>query len=160
VAAGIVIGGEVLTGANGAAGEIGYFLRGIDDEAGAADGHAPLEELVGGRAIGERATSLVGRPLSAADVFADPDLRERVLVDDLLDELAVHVANMAILIDPDRIAVGGGLMSSSEPILDALEARLRSAVPFPPDLVRARFVNDGALQGAIALALDAAVGKL
>src|SRR4051794_19029628 len=50
LAAGIVLGGRVLAGANGAAGEIGYALRGTEDADGARDGRAPLEEHAGGRA--------------------------------------------------------------------------------------------------------------
>jgi glucokinase len=76
-------------------------------------------------------------------------------VSEALAELAVHVANLAILIDPARLAVGGGLMGSGRRVLDALESRLREAVPFPPELVPARFGPDGALRGAVALALDA-----
>jgi glucokinase len=156
LAAAIIVGGEVLQGANGAAGEIGYTLRGVDHELAASDGRAPLEELAGGRAIGERATALLGGTLTAADVFAHPDPRARRLIDDALAELAVHVANMAIVVDPARIAVGGGLMSHRDVVLAALDERLRAAVPFPPELVPAQFIHDGSLRGAIALALDAA----
>lgn len=156
LAAAIVVGGEVLHGANGAAGEIGYSLRGADERTGAADGRAPLEEFAGGRAIGERASGLLGTPMTAADVFEHPDPRARALLDTALDELAVHVANMAILVDPARIAVGGGLMSRPDVILEALGRRLRLAVPFAPELVPAQFIHDGPLRGAIALALDAA----
>jgi glucokinase len=154
LAAAIVVGGEVVAGANGAAGEIAYSVRAANELA-AADGRAPLEELAGGRAIGERASALLGGALTAADVFAHPDPRARRLVDDALAELAIHVANMAIVVDPARIAVGGGLMSHSEVVLPALGERLRAAVPFPPELVPARFIHDGSLRGAIALALDA-----
>jgi glucokinase len=154
LAAAIVVGGEVVHGANGAAGEIAYSVR-RSDELGAADGRAPLEELAGGRAIGERASALLGGTLTAADVFAHPDPRARRLVDDALAELAIHVANMALVVDPARIAVGGGLMSHRDVVLPALGERLRAAVPFPPELVPARFIHDGSLRGAIALALDA-----
>jgi predicted NBD/HSP70 family sugar kinase len=154
LAAAIVVDGEVLHGANGAAGEIGYSLRGGDEHTGAAEGHAPLEEFAGGRAIGERATSLLGTPVSAADVFDHPDPRARALVEAALDAVAVQVANMAILVDPARIAVGGGLMSRPDAVLDALDRRLRVAAPFVPELVPAEFVHDGPLRGAIALALD------
>ena len=158
LAVGLVIGGRVLHGANGAAGEIGYALRGIHDDAGAADGRAPLEEHVGGRALGERGSRLLGEPLSAADVLAraDTDLDARMLVDETLAELAVHVANLAVLIDPARIAVGGGMMGASELVLTALRRRVRQAAPFPPEVVEARFVHDAPLRGAIALAIDAA----
>jgi glucokinase len=161
LAAGLVIGGRVLHGANGAAGEIGYALRGVHDDAGAADGRAPLEEHVGGRALGERASRLLGEPLSAADVLAraDTDLDARMLVDETLSELAVHVANLAVLFDPARIAVGGGMMGASELVLAALRRRVRLAVPFPPEVVEARFVHDAPLRGAIALAIDAATAQ-
>lgn len=144
LAAGIVVGGEVLAGANGAAGEIGYALRSAAEP-------QPLEEHAGGRAIGERGGS------SAAEVFerarhGEPEAQ--ALVHDALDELAVHVANLAIAIDPARIAVGGGLMHHHDLVLPALQRRVQQAVPFPPPVVPARFVHDAALRGAIALAID------
>jgi predicted NBD/HSP70 family sugar kinase len=156
IAAAIVAGGEVLHGANGAAGEIGYSLRGSSESTGAAEGHAPLEEFAGGRAIGERAGELLGTPMTAAEVFEHPDPRARELLEAALDALAVQVANMAIMLDPARIAVGGGLMSRPDVILAALERRLRVAAPFAPELVPAEFIHDGPLRGAIALAIDEA----
>jgi len=155
LAAGVAAGGRILHGANGAAGEIGYALRSVADELGAADGRAPLEEHVGGRALGERGSALLGEPLSAGAVLASEDPRARRLVEDALDELAVHVANLAVLIDPARIAVGGGLMHAAELILPALRRRVDRAAPFPPEVVAARFVHDSALRGAVALAIDA-----
>ncbi|MFL5825807.1 MAG: ROK family protein [Thermoleophilaceae bacterium] len=156
LSAGIIVGGSILEGANGAAGEIGYNLRGLADETGAADGRAPLEEFAAGRAIGERGSRLLGETLDAAEVFAHPDVRARLLIDEALAELSLHVANLAILLNPARIAVGGGLMSHGELVLAALERRLAFAAPFPPELVPAEFLHDGPLRGAVALALEAA----
>ncbi|HEX4705980.1 MAG TPA: ROK family protein [Pseudonocardiaceae bacterium] len=156
LAAAILIGGRVVAGANGASGEIGYNLRGVDDRGGFASGSASLEEAVAGRGLGERASALLGRPSTAAELFtlAAHDSAARRLLGEALDELAVHVANLAITIDPARIAVGGGLTASADVLLPALRGRLAQAVPFPPELVTARFDQDGALRGAIALALD------
>jgi glucokinase len=114
--------------------------------------------VVGGRALGERGSRLLGAPVSAADVFsrAGADLRTRFLIDETLAELAVHVANWAILLDPARIAVGGGLMRSGSLILAALRFRVTNQVPCPPEIVPAHFLDDGALRGAIALALEPA----
>jgi len=153
IAAAIVIGGRVLSGAHGAAGEFGYNLRSVLDTTGAAHGRSPLEEAVGGRFIGERASLLFDEPLSAADLFAHADLRARFLIDEALAELATHIANIAILIDPARIAVGGGLMHAGDVILPALAFRLGYAVPFPPQIVPAHFLQNASLYGAIALAL-------
>src|SRR5256885_302228 len=49
IAAAIVIGERVITGAHGASGEIGYNLRSVLDNSGAAHGRAPLEEAISGR---------------------------------------------------------------------------------------------------------------
>jgi glucokinase len=153
VKAGIVIRGKVFEGAHGAAGEIGYSLRDAADGAGFASGHAPLEEYVGGRALGRRASKLVDSDISAAEAFSHPDLPAGFL-DEWLAELSMHVANLAIALDPQRIALGGGLMAHAETILPALRERIAEAVPFPPDVVAARFIQDGALRGAAALAID------
>ena len=153
VKAALVIGGRVFEGAHGAAGEIGYSLRDPADGSGFASGHAPLEEFVGGRALGERATQIVGRPLSAADVFEAPDLPAH-FVKEWLAELTMNVANLAIAIDPERIVIGGGLMAHANTIVPALRERVATAVPFPPEVAPARFLFDGALRGAAALAAD------
>jgi glucokinase len=154
VAASVLVGGCVLAGAHGAAGEIGYSVCSTEG-LGFAEGHAPLEELAGGRFIGIRASRVLGRHATAAEAFAAADGEVRDLVERTLDRLGIHVANMAILLDPERIAVGGGLMGSADRVLAALDAALSRIVPFPPSLVRARFGRDSALRGAIAMALDA-----
>ncbi|MFE3172939.1 ROK family protein [Amycolatopsis sp. NPDC059090] len=157
IAAAVLVGGRLLTGANGAAGEIGYNLRTPQDADGFASGAAPLEEAVGGRWLGTRATALLGRPVTAGELFAlaRENTEAKELVASALDELSMHVANLAIAFDPARIAVGGGLVRSADVLLPALRERLAAAVPFPPELVPARFDQDAALLGAVALALRA-----
>lgn len=154
IAAAILVGGRVLEGAHGAAGEIGYLLRGVADTAGVASGRAPLEEYAAGGGLARRGAELLGGAPTAADLFASTDPRARQLVTEALDQLAVHVANLAIMFDPQRIAVGGGMMASAQRIMAVLEPRLREAVPFPPELVPAAYVQDSALRGALALILD------
>lgn len=155
IAAAVLVGGRLLTGANGAAGEIGYNLRTPQDTDGFASGAAPLEEAVGGRWLGTRATALLGHPVTAGELFAlaRENTEAKELVASALDELSMHVANLAIAFDPARIAVGGGLVRSADVLLPALRERLAAAVPFPPELVPARFDQDASLLGAVALAL-------
>ncbi|MDI2129671.1 ROK family protein [Yinghuangia seranimata] len=155
IAAALVIGGRVLGGAHGAAGEIGYNLRSRGD-VGYTAGRAPLEEHASGIALVRRATQLLGRAPESGDAFGDPDPRTAELVDEVLDEIAVHVANLALAVDPQRIAVTGGLMRSADRVLPALRRRLDEAVPFPPELVAAAYPQDAALRGALALAVETA----
>jgi glucokinase len=157
LAAAIVTGGRVLAGHQGAAGEIGYNLREVAD-VGLADGQRiTLEDMVSGQALQRRATS-PGRQLTAADVFArgaDEAALDQ-LINDFVDELAYHVVNLAILVNPARIAVGGGMTRSWDRIRPRLAEALRTGVPYPPELVLAHFPHEAPLLGAVALAVDAA----
>jgi glucokinase len=64
--------------------------------------------------------------------------------------------NLAIAVDPVRIAVGGGMVRSWGQLYGGLRAALDAAVPFPPDLVVAQFPFDAPLMGALALGTAAA----
>jgi glucokinase len=170
LAAAIVIGGRVVSGVNGAAGEIGYNLRSVDDLGLPLDRRAMLEHMVSGQALANRATKGEGeagggdhggRQLTAADVFAAAggDRELNGLVDDFVEELAFHLVNLAILVNPARIAVGGGIVRSWARIRPRLHQALRAGTPFPPELVVAHFPYDAPLLGAVAIAVDAAQGR-
>ncbi len=158
IAAAAVIDGVVLRGAHGAAGEIGYQLVSRTPVGPAPDQHAPLEGYVAGAGIARRASILLGKSVSAQDAL-DPSNADEMLkrmLDDAFDALAVHLANLSIALDPERIAVGGGIARNHERFFPHLNDVLRSAVPFPPELVLARFTQDAALIGALILAANAA----
>lgn len=158
LAAAIIAGGTVISGAHGAAGEIGYNVRSIQDVAVSAADRVILEDAVSGRGLADLASAALGQPVSAADTFAraESDAAAATLVRQFLDELAMHVVNLAIAIDPVRIAVGGGMMRSWSVIEPILRAALEAAVPFPPELVAAQFPYDAPLIGALAIGLAAA----
>jgi glucokinase len=163
LAAAIVIGGEVVTGGNGAAGEIGYNLRSISDVGLALQQRTPLEDTVSGQALARQGTELTahGDPMTAAAVFeaGHEDRKLAGLVADFVNELAFHVVNLAICLNPVRIAVGGGIVRSWDRIRPGLQRALSAGVPFPPELVVARFPYDAPLLGAVALAVDAALNS-
>jgi hypothetical protein len=78
------------------------------------------------------------------------------LISEFVNELAFHLTNLAVLVDPVRIAVGGGMVRSWDRIGPRLNEALQAGVPFPPELVVAHFPEDAPLLGAVALAVDAA----
>ncbi len=147
LAVGLVCGGRVIAGANGAAGEIGYSLRSVGRD-------EQLEDVVSGTALA-KATS---GELSAEDVFARSitDIRLARLVSRFVEELSFHLVNLTVALDPARIAVGGGMTRSWDRLEGPLRRSLEAAVPFPPELVLGDFPFDAALVGALALAVDAA----
>jgi glucokinase len=78
------------------------------------------------------------------------------LLTEFVAELAFHVVNLAICINPVRIAVGGGIVQSWDRLQPGLQDALTAGVPYPPELVVARFPSDAPLIGAVGLAVDAA----
>jgi glucokinase len=158
LAAAIVAGGTVISGAHGASGEIGYNLRTAADVWIEPAERTILEHVVSGQALDETGSDRLGRPVTAAEIFAlaatQPDAA--VLTEEFNRELAMHVVNLAIAIDPVRIVVGGGLVGSWARIAPDLRRALDAAVPFPPELMVARFPSDAPLVGALALGVEAA----
>jgi len=160
LSAAIVVGGQVLSGSNGAAGEIGYNLRSASDAGVPLAARVMLEDMVSGQALARRAAGHApdGQPVEAAEVFEasrDIPALDR-LVTDFVSELSFHVVNLAICMNPVRIAVGGGMVRSWDRLRPGLQHALTVGVPFPPELVAARFPDDAPLIGAVALAVDAA----
>ncbi|MEU8264355.1 ROK family protein [Micromonospora sp. NPDC048999] len=154
LATALVVGGTVVRGAHGAAGEIAYLISSAG-ESGFADGRAPCEELVSGAALAARGSAALGRPVTAHDLFTmhdDPTVRP--LLDDATATLAMVVANVCITLNPERVVVGGGMMRAAHHILPRIRAEVGRTVPFPPTITTARFIDDAPLLGALALALD------
>jgi glucokinase len=150
--AALIVGGRVVPGMHGAAGEIGYLLR-EPGEPGYAHGHAPLEEYTSGSGLAARGTTLLRRSVTAVDLAAGRD--EPVianLLDDAAATLGMTVANLATFLDPERVVVGGGMANA---FLPAIQDAVMRAVPFPPPVEAARFLDDAPLIGAIALAVEA-----
>jgi glucokinase len=154
----IVANGAVLAGRHGAAGEIGYNLRRLPDVGRPLAERVPLEDAVSGGALLRAAADLRLRPTGPAAVFAAAadDPRAARLVRDFVDELAYHVVNLAIAVDPVRIAVGGGMVRAWPHLHGGLRSALDAAVPFPPELVPAAFPYEAPLLGALALGTAAA----
>lgn len=149
LAAALIAGGRVLAGAHGAAGEIGYNLREPFDR---RDG-TRLEDVVSGKALAAASAGLVGQADVAA-LFASEhtDPRARRLCAQFLEELAYHLVNLTIAVDPARVVVGGGLVRLWERLRPPLAEALEAAVPFPPELVPGAFPFDAPLIGALAMA--------
>jgi glucokinase len=149
LSAAIVLDGRPVAGAHGAAGEIGYAVS------VGTDGHRILEEVIGGGPLGEQASQIAGRPMTAADAFAASEPRLRRLVDDAVADFGRQLASFATLLDPERIVIGGGLMNDAERLLGPLRAALATIAPFQAEIVPSEFTDPGLL-GAAALAFDTA----
>lgn len=166
IGAGIIAGGSLYRGHSAAAGEIGYMLLGTASLRQTYAGFGDIETRVGAEGIARRSAELglaeeVTGPLTAATVFElarQGRPKARALVDEISDELALALANVAAVLDPGVVVLGGGIGRSADLLIPRLEERLSGRIPQVPRLIGPS-QRYGVLVGAAELAIDA-VGSL
>lgn len=161
VGMGIVVGGELHRGARGAAGEVGFLpLSGsglgtsAPSRAGALEEAAAASGLVRtARDLGMTGTLTAERIFSAAasgnDLALEAVRREA-------SRLAVVVAAVAAIIDPNLVILGGGIGSNAELLLPHLEDAVSGLTPLRPPISLSTLGSDAILLGALSTALTTA----
>lgn len=126
IGGGVVLGGRLLTGAHGMAGELGHIVLGHDEPCGpGCGGVGHLEALCGADALERRAE---GMGLGPRPVLKDLWARRKEpavtpLWDFALDAVARGVASLVHAFDPELVVIGGGLRRG-EGFMELLEARV------------------------------------
>ncbi|WP_169891112.1 ROK family transcriptional regulator [Litchfieldia alkalitelluris] len=140
VGCGIIINRELYRGFQFAAGEIGYMITN-KDQAGQHfetmfDGFGFLENHVGGPAIVKQyiknSTTTVNGEYSAEMVFNEAIQGETYatkVINEALDHIAVSLINVAALLNPDCIVLGGGISKSGEWFLPKLQHKIAMYLP-------------------------------
>jgi predicted NBD/HSP70 family sugar kinase len=165
VGMGIVINGALYRGARGAAGEIGFLPFGSDEvveESGnISDSYLGMfEEATAAGGIVRQAQEL-GLPASLSpkqifDAAQQGDSKALVVVEQEGYRLALAIAAITAVLDPELIVLGGGIGQRGELLLPPLERRLQQLTPLRPRIVASKLVDDCVLLGAIASALEVA----
>lgn len=155
IAAGIVWRRQVIEGAHGAAGEVGYIVPSPEALADRRPGAAVLEERLGGRGVEGWTATERGKAISAQELFDSSNPHVRETREQLIAEIALWVANVAIVVDPSRVVLGGGMIQSGSELCRRTAEILGEIAPFPIDVVPAHFGGESALLGAGAVALFA-----
>ena len=165
VGMGIVINGALYRGARGAAGEIGFLPFGLNevvDEAGEISESylGMFEEATSAEGIVRQARDL-GLPasLSARQIFdaaQQGNEKALALVEQEGYRLALAIAVITAVLDPELIVLGGGIGQRGELLLPPLEGRLKQLTPLRPPIVASKLGDDSVLLGSIATALEIA----
>jgi glucokinase len=153
VAAAVTVGGVVVAGHHGAAGEIAYAVTGGGWPAVPAQ--AMLEAAFSGRALDLTAERLgiAGGAAALCQAARHPGAVRDALLG-RVDELARHLATCCLLLDPQRVVLVGGV-ARSDLVRELLAERLAAVLPHRPEIVLSGFADDAALLGAVTMAREA-----
>lgn len=168
VGAGLLIGGEVYRGAQGAAGEIGYMplLDGLEPT---RYGFGSFEWSTGGVAFARLGRSAAcddsvllelagGNPemVDAKIVFEAArrgDEAAATIIIEVVRRLAHGVAALVCALNPETVIIGGGISRAGDALLKPFEQQLRALVPVPPRVVLSSLGDEAVALGALRLAL-------
>jgi glucokinase len=174
IGGGIVLNGQLLRGAQGAAGELGHVTIHPTGPRCACGNRGCLEALASGSAVGRRArvvasekpNSALGRLATERKVLGEDVTRFAREGDEasvsVLEEsgrwLGIGLAGFVNIFNPEAIVVGGGAMGAGELMLAGARQEVRArALPPARDLVEVRQATlgpDSGVLGAAALAKD------
>ncbi|MCI5700452.1 MAG: ROK family glucokinase [Lachnospiraceae bacterium] len=171
VGGGMIVNGKIITGAHGAAGEIGHAHvednitdpcncgnRGCLEQVASATGIVRLakEELE----KNDQPTILSLQDLSAKTVFdayKEQDAVAEKIVNRFAGYLGTALAVFSAVVDPDVIVIGGGVSKAGEVLVDCVGKYFRqnafSACKNVP-IVLAKLGNDAGIYGAAKMVLD------
>ncbi len=173
IGAGIVLNGQLHRGHLHAAGEVGNAIVDLNWIKRRGDqpdmGFGCLESLAGAPGIVSRAEELGGisrwqclaAERTAEDIFDAARAGERVAVqvlDEVTDYLAVGIVNIAAIISPEAVVVGGGVARAGETLLAPLRAKVARWSPVRPSILQTSFHTEPGLAGAASLAASHAGG--
>ena len=144
IGAGLVLDGKIVRGADSLAGELGHIPLEAEGPPCECGGRGCFEALCAGWAIEAR----TGR--SAADLLQDPAFRAGYI-----PVLARGLRAALLLLNPERVVIGGGLSKAGDVLFDDLRSELRRQIPpslpIRVDVRPAALGDDSVLWGAMAL---------
>lgn len=156
VGMGLVINGELVRGAHGAAGEIGYLPSSHDPFAARHRLHGGLEDDVGAAGLLEAFEARApGRARSAQVVLALAASGDRVageVVGAVAREVGTAIASVVAVVDPELVVLGGEI-GATRGLLGPVREIVASLVPMSPAIEGSALGDEAPLHGAVALAL-------
>ncbi|WP_265521691.1 ROK family transcriptional regulator [Oerskovia flava] len=162
VGGGLVLGGRLVHGRAGVAGEIGHVTIDENGPICRCGNRGCLETFVGAPVLLGMLASSHGH-LTLRDVIAraqEGDAGCRRVLFDAGQHLGVAAANLCNLVDPEIVVVGGQLAEAGEillgPMRTVVEQRTVPSTAGPVEVVASRLGAAAEVRGALAVALDTA----
>lgn len=165
--AGIVANGKLHRGARSEAGEIGYMLMEIASLKSSYEDRGDLENRVGAIALTKTARERglyvpAGTLITAHDILALAANQDSTIAtqmaDEVLNMIAIAVATMSVILDPEVIVLSSGQTETSDLVISGVTERLTGRILRVPALVPAALGENAVILGVAELAADRVSG--
>lgn len=167
VGAGLVLGGQVVRGRDGTAGEIGHITTDEFGQVCRCGNRGCVETVVAARHVVELLEPMLGQELTIAEIVRRARDGNNSCVRVLADtgrQAGIAIANLCNVFNPELVLIGGELAVAGEFLLAPMREMVRrcgipSATADLP-IVLAELGPRAPVMGAIAIALHASAAKL
>jgi predicted NBD/HSP70 family sugar kinase len=160
IGCGIVVRGELLRGASGAAGEMGFLPIGPTRKSPKFDRTVgQFESLAAADGIVTAASELglhVQTALEVFDAARHGNSAAKQVVNSVGELIGQAITSLVVLIDPEVVLIGGGIGESLELLRPGIERSIQAFSPSTPTIRAASLGPSGALLGGITMALPLA----
>jgi predicted NBD/HSP70 family sugar kinase/DNA-binding CsgD family transcriptional regulator len=133
IGGGLVLGGQLYTGAGGIAGEMGHSMVDENGPVCRCGNRGCLETIASTRQILELLRDARGADLTIEEVIAharEGDRASRRVIGDAARAIGVVIAQVCNVLNPAKVIVGGDLSAAGDVLLDPLRDEVaRHAVP-------------------------------
>jgi len=156
IGAGLVIGGELVRGATGAAGEIGFLPFGSDPHEPESLAVGGLERVTATSAIIDFYKRETGRSLSVPEIFdasSDGDTVAKESLRSAANQIARAIVAICSVVDPSSVVLGGSIGARQE-LLDLIRQEIAKCFPRPIKVESSALGVHAALAGATSVALS------
>ncbi|HEY6566492.1 MAG TPA: ROK family protein, partial [Actinomycetota bacterium] len=102
-------------------------------------------------------------PLTAKKVFAEARKGDRKALKVVTLEagrIALAIAAVAAVVDPELVILGGGIGGNADLLLDPVEQQVAALSPFQPRIEVSTLREEATLHGSVSMALQAAQDQL
>ncbi|HBN31414.1 MAG TPA: ROK family transcriptional regulator [Rhodobacteraceae bacterium] len=155
IGAGIIVEGQIIRGARGAAGELGFLPFGADPFDPNSLRTGALERQAGSFGMINRYLELAGKEVKVKDLFDLAQAGDKH-ADTVLEETARLVARLiatvGAVVDPSMVVLGGSIGQRRE-FQERIEVALAACFPNPIDIRRSELGDHAALVGGAAVGL-------
>jgi glucokinase len=153
IGGGLVSGGALQHGAHGHAGEVGHMVVQADGDACPCGQRGCWERYASGAGLSQLAGGLSGEEVIIRARNGDADALK--VLDTYSTWVALGLANIANMSDPDTIVIGGGVMENADILLPRIQERFATMLYAPSHRVHPvlKSAQLGERAGAIGAAL-------
>lgn len=172
VGGGIIVDGKVIAGYNGAGGEIGHMTVNSDEiESCNCGQYGCLEQYTSATGIvrmakrklsktAEETTLTKFTELTAKDIFDEAKEKDAIaegLVDELGEILGAALSNIACVVNPEVIVIGGGVSKAGQILIDTIQKHFMETSFYACRDTRfalAGLGNDAGIYGCVQMLLE------